>query len=292
MFQYAYGLATAKRIGSQLKLDGSWYDAYSHHRSYILGRFDIGTPIASTEEIDYIKTCNGANFLEYRYNLMRDQLAPRHRKAVVKEDLSKFDEELKRPFKNSYIEGYFTTENFFSDFEADIRQAFQFVKPMPENVATLAGHIDENTVAFSIRRGDFLGNPLHNICSVQYFQRAVTRLRQLIPELNLLVFSDEIEWIRSNLKFEAPHRFVQGIEDHMDHMRLMSLCQHHIIPNSTFSWWGAWLSKPKTVIAPDIWISDDPKVHKQSFGHWVETRHTVPKEWIRIPARVDGEKMM
>lgn len=292
MFQYAYGLAAAKRVGTELKLDLSWFEKNSGHRAYILDRFKIQTPIASNEEIEYIRSKNGKNFLEYRYNLLRNELASRHRKAVVKEDLSKIDEELKRPYKNSYIEGYFSTEQFFADAEKEVRTAFQFVNQMPANVQEIADSINEHTVAFSIRRGDFLGNPLHNMCSIEYFKRAVERMKKVVPELNLLIFSDEIEWIESNLKFEMPHRFVQGVADHMDHMRLMSLCKHHIIPNSTFSWWGAWLSQPKTVFAPDLWITDDEKVHQETFGHWVETRHTVPESWIRIPAKLEGENLM
>lgn len=292
MFQYAYGLSAAKRVGTELKLDLSWYEKNSDHRSYILDRFNIQTPIASKEEIEYIRSKNGKNFLEYHYNLLRDDWAPRHRKAVVKEDLSKFDKELKRPYRNSYIEGYFTTERFFADAEMEVRNAFQFASPMLPNVQEIADSINENTVAFSIRRGDFLGNPLHNICSIEYFQRAVERIKEVVAGPNLLVFSDDIEWIQSNLKFGMPHRFVQGVVDHMDHMRSMSLCKHHIIPNSTFSWWGAWLSQPKTVIAPDLWVTDNEKVHQECFGHWVETRHTVPQGWIRIPAKLEGETLM
>lgn len=292
MFQYAYGLAAAKRIGTELKLDLSWFDTNSGHRSYILNRFNIKTPVANEDEVDYIRRKNGKNFFEYRYNLLRDDWAPRHRKAIVKEDLSKFDEALKRPYQNSHIEGYFSTEQFFTDFEPDVRSAFQFVKTMPSNVRDIADRINERTVAFSIRRGDFLGNPLHNICSMEYFQRAIERMKQTVPEPELLIFSDEICWIKENLSFDVPHQFVQGVDDHMDHMRLMGLCKHHIIPNSTFSWWGAWLSDPKTVVAPDLWITDNESVHHQMFGHWVETRHTVPSSWIRIPAKLEGETLM
>lgn len=292
MFQYAYGLAAAKRVGTELKLDLSWFEKNSGHRAYILDRFNVQTPVATQKEVDYIRTRNGRNFLEYQYNLLRDKWSPRHRKAFVKEDLSKFDVDLKRPFKNSYIEGYFSTDQFFSDAEPEIRNALRFVKPISGQVEKLASSISEKTVAFSIRRGDFLGNPLHNICSVEYFQRAIESMKHTLPELELLIFSDEIDWIESNLQFEVPHRFVQGVEDHMEHMRLMSLCKHHIIPNSTFSWWGAWLADPITVIAPDLWITADIKIHEERFGHWVETHHTVPTSWIRIPAKLEGENLM
>lgn len=292
LFQYAYGLAASKRIGAQLKLDLSWFDTNSHHRSYILDRFNVNTPVATQEEIEYMKTCNGRNFFEYRLNLLRNDLAPRHRKAVVEEDLSFFDAALKQPYKNSYIEGYFSSEQFFIDQKTDILKAITFRNEATDKVKVIADRINHQTVAFSIRRGDFLGNDLHNICSVQYFQRAIEKVKEFVSEPNLLIFSDEIEWLKSHLTFEVPFSFVEGVEDHMDHMRLMSLCQNHIIPNSTFSWWGAWLAQPKLVIAPDLWISDEPLIHEKYFGHWVETRHTVPQSWIRIPARLDGETMM
>lgn len=289
MFQYAYGLAASKRIGAELKLDLSWFDANSEHRPYILNRFNIDTPIATQDEIEYIKTCNGKNFFEYRFNLLRNRFAPRHRKNVVKEDLSIYDEALKLPYKNSYIEGYFSTEQFFDDFFSEVRNAFQFTPSMDGNVADLASTINKSTIAFSIRRGDFLNNPLHNVCSKEYFYRALDLIKERVDEPELLIFSDDADWVMTNMEFDVPHRLVSEMDDYMNHMRLMSMCQNHIIPNSTFSWWGAWLSNPKIVLAPDLWLTDDSNIHQGIFGHWVETSHTVPEKWIRISARTAGD---
>ena len=155
MFQYAYGLATADRLGIELKLDTSWYEINSDHRSYILDRFNIKTPIATQEEIEYIRTLNGKNYLEYQFNILRNKLAPKHKKAVVKEDLSVFDAGLLRPHTTSYLEGYFTTERFFEDSVAEVRNAFEFTRAMPSEVVEIADTITGNTVALSIRRGDF-----------------------------------------------------------------------------------------------------------------------------------------
>ncbi len=292
MFQYAFGLAASKRIGAELKLDLSWFDLNSDHRSYILDRFNITTPVATQKEIEYVRSCNGRNFFEYRFNVLRNSLAPRHKKSVVKEDLSVFDEVLRRPHVNSYLEGYFSTEGFFDDHKSEIRKAYQFKKAPSSRVGELSDSINDSTVAFSIRRGDFLGNALHNLCSIGYFQRAIKKIKEQVSEPNILIFSDEMDWVEEHIKFDVPHKFVIGVADHMDHMRLMSMCKHHIIPNSTFSWWGAWLSDPKLVVAPDLWIADDPAIHNKYFGHWVETRHTVPESWIRIPASLAGEEMM
>lgn len=292
MFQYAYALAASKRIGTELKLDLSWYEENSTHRPYILDRFNISAAFATKEEVEYIKSKNAPDFLSYRWNLLRDSVAPKHKKAIVFEDLSKVDLDLLHPYKNSYVEGYFTSELFFKDFEKDVRKELRFQPLISQSVKEIAEAIDSNTVAISIRRGDFIGNSLHNICSKEYFYRAIEKIQEIIGNPTLLIFSDELEWITDNMKFDVAHRIVPKLEDPMDYMRLMSHCSNHIIPNSTFSWWGAWLSEPKIVIAPDSWLAKDVKAHENTFGHWVETKHTVPENWLRIPAQLDGELLM
>jgi len=292
MFQYAYALAAAQRIGASLKLDLTWFEAHSGHRAFVLDRFEMDTPVASKDEIDHIRTRNGSNFFAYRYNLLRDALAPRHRKAVVKEDLSRFDHELMYPYRNSHIEGYFSSERFFADHQEAVRKAFTFRGGLSEPAVELADTIGLHTVAISIRRGDFLNNPLHNVCSVGYYHRAVRKMRETVPDMELLVFSDEPDWVQRNMHFEVPARPAQEVTDPMEQMRLMAQCAHHIIPNSTFSWWGAWLSGSSNVIAPDLWLTEDRQVHQQVFGHWVETAHTVPQRWNRIPARLPEEMLM
>ncbi|HAP70163.1 MAG TPA: hypothetical protein DCR04_10645, partial [Flavobacteriales bacterium] len=257
MFQYAYALAASKRIGAELKLDLSWYDENSAHRPYILDRFNISAAVATKEEVEYVKSKNAPNFLNYRWNILRDSIALRHKKAVVFEDLSKVDLDLLNPYKNSYVEGYFTSELFFNDFEKEVRQELRFQPTISQSVKEIVDSIDVNTVAISIRRGDFIGNQLHNICSKEYFYRAIEKTQEAIENPTLLIFSDELEWITENMKFDVPHSIVPKLEDSMDYMRLMSYCSNHIIPNSTFSWWGAWLSKPKLVIAPDFWLAQD-----------------------------------
>jgi len=99
-------------------------------------------------------------------------------------------------------------------------------------------------------------------------------------------------WVKENMKFDAHPVFVDDMNDHMEHIRLMQKCKYHIIPNSTFSWWGAWLSEPKLVVAPQHWLNPDREIHLNEFGKWVETSHTVPESWIRIPNSLKGEQLM
>jgi len=290
LFQLAYGLAVSDRLGVPLKLDLSWFNSNSHHRQYILDHFLIDLEIATEEEIEFVRRSDGHNFLEYRYNLLRDRFAPRHRKNVVHEDLSRFDHDILRPHKNCYIEGYFSSAKFFSDRTELIRRSMVFRETEDTITMKYASIItSSNSVALSVRRGDFMKYPLHNICSLEYYSRAMKILADEFDDLKVFVFSDDGPWVAEHLTLPLPFTVVQGMKDYMDHMYLMSLCKLHVIPNSTFSWWGAWLSDPIRVLAPRNWLNSDRQLHLQTFGHWVETGHTVPDEWIRIPEFNSGE---
>ncbi|MBL4585894.1 MAG: alpha-1,2-fucosyltransferase [Flavobacteriales bacterium] len=293
LFQYAYGLAASKRIGTELKLDLSWFNDNSDHRAYVLDRFNIDVEVATKAEIEYTRTCNGRNIFEYRYNLLRNALAARHRKAVVKEDISYFDAALKQPYENSHIEGYFSSELFFREFEDEVKKQLVFAKKPPAASLQIMEQMNsENAVALSIRRGDFLKYPLHNTCSVEYYQRAIEKMQESIEKPKLFIFSDDMDWVKANMKFDLPYVLVPEMTDHMEHIRLMENCRFHIIPNSTFSWWGAWLSTPKRVVAPQHWLNPDREIHLKEFGKWVETSHTVPESWVRIPNCLEGEQLM
>jgi tellurite resistance-related uncharacterized protein len=97
----------------------------------------------------------------------------------------------------------------------------------------------------------------------------------LFPRAIFFIFSDDISWAQENLHMEAPQFFVSHNTDATDYedLRLMSLCKHHIIANSSFSWWGAWLCQnpDKKIIAPKQWYRID-----------IDTRDLLPAEWIKL----------
>ena len=96
------------------------------------------------------------------------------------------------------------------------------------------------------------------------------------PDLELFVFSDDIEWAKENFKSHFPVEFMSQNDDAHNYLDLilMSHCKHQIIANSTFSWWGAWLNPNKIVIAPKMWFIN-PEMNAQ-------TRYLIPKNWLRI----------
>ncbi len=182
-----------------------------------------------------------------------------------------------------YLWGLFQNEKYFKKYRKEILKAFRFKKDMSEKNKEMAKRIKKsNSIAVHIRRGDYLAqNAAQHVLSPAYYHKAVDYIAKRIKNPHFYIFSDDMKWVKENIKLEYPHTFVehnQGNASYND-MRLMSLCKHNIIANSTFSWWGAWLNDnpDKIVIAPDIWLKNDTQ-----FGD-----NIVPENWIRLPGKAD-----
>ena len=120
-------------------------------------------------------------------------------------------------------------------------------------------------VSLHVRRGDYVSDPktkaILGVCSLDYYRAAIAHIAERIESPAFFVFSDDIAWAKANLEIPFPCEYVdhnQGQQSYND-MHLMSLCKHHIIANSSFSWWGAWLNprKDKIVIAPENWFANN-----------------------------------
>lgn len=179
-----------------------------------------------------------------------------------------------------YFKGFYQSERFFADIKDDVREAFTFDKRNAnERSLRLLEQIgsDANAVSLHIRRGDYL-LPKHwettgSICQLSYYQNAIAEMNQRINHPSYYVFSDDIPWVRENLPLEnVVYVDWNKGEDSWQDMMLMSCCRHHIICNSTFSWWGAWLNprEDKIVIAPNRW-----------FRH-CETPNIYPAGWLTV----------
>ena len=159
-----------------------------------------------------------------------------------------------------------------------IRADFTFRLPLENKNAELAKQINQvNAVSLHVRRGDYVNNPkttaTHGLCSLDYYQASIRYVAERVQQPHFFIFSDDIDWVQSNLKIDFPCVYVQhnrGAESYND-MRLMSLCRHHIIANSSFSWWGAWLNprSEKIVIAPRKWFANQTDVQDLFPAGWV-----------------------
>lgn len=156
------------------------------------------------------------------------------------------------PFKdNLEIRGYFQSEKYFEGYKEYIFYCFEPKEEIKDYLKKKYGWlISQDTVAIHVRRGDYLTNPLHPVLQKEYFEESIKKM----PKQYLkVIFSDDIQWCKNNLDKDC--YFVENEEDYID-LFLMSECNYHIISNSSFSWWGAYLGKKseKKVIAPKNWF--------------------------------------
>ena len=155
---------------------------------------------------------------------------------------------------NISLYGYFQTEKYFKHIEKQIRQAFTFVDDIrePTEEAFKSNFGETEVIAIHLRRGDYLKYPNHPVQSLEYYAQGLEHMPKDIP---VMIFSDGIEWCKEQELFQGDRFiFAEGNNTGVD-LCLQSLCTYHIIANSSFSWWGAWLAKSKKTVAPSVWFS-------------------------------------
>lgn len=165
----------------------------------------------------------------------------------------------KSKFKNQYCNGCFESPKFFDNIKNEIMHEFTPKYEKLKKNKVMYDLIDKtNSVCITIRRGDFLSKENiknHYVCTPEYFEMAIKKIMELIENPTFFVFSDDIEWVKKNMKFPNNVYFECGNDPVWEKLRLMYSCKHFIISNSTFSWWAQYLSRntKKIVIAPSRW---------------------------------------
>lgn len=181
-------------------------------------------------------------------------------------------------FGITFFMGGWHSEKYFKDFEDDVRRLYTFKLPNDDvEFSRMEKSIKDNpaSVSVHVRRGDYINHPdFWGIADEDYYRKAIEKIRSKMVNPTFYVFSNDLEW---------SHRFFQsqnvnytivnvggGKKSYLD-MYLMSLCRAHINANSTFSWWGAWLSAEDSItICPDKFMNN------------VTTKDIYPERWIRI----------
>ena len=276
MFQYAAARRLAWRHATALKLDLSFFEGDQQGntpRTFALDQFRITAMKASTLEI-------GAMCDKVPSPLAR--IFCRHiRYAWYREKCFHFDPQLLILPDNQCIEGYWQSSRYFADISDIIRDEFTVTRPLTGENRKLADEIKSaESIAVHVRRGDYVQNEntrmFHGVCDIDYYLKAEELLAQRLTAPRFFVFSDDPDWAVDNLRLNHPASYVNhnGSDQAHEDLRLMSMCRHHIIANSSFSWWGAWLSNShdKMVVAPKRWFSDTS----------IDTNDLIPPEWFRI----------
>ena len=274
-FQYALGRAISIRNNVTLKLDISGFETYKL-RQYSLRHFNIVENVASADDIARFRQTGTKRLVNFVSGL--GVLPDSFRFTTIVESGFSFCPQVLQARGNLYLDGYWQSEKYFKEIEDVIRREFT-VKYRADPVNEQVGQRIRNTdsVCLHIRRGDYASNPeinkIYGLCSLDYYHTAVRELTGALATPHFFVFSDDPRWAQENLKINSPVTFVGhngGSKDYED-LRLMSLCKHYVIANSSFSWWGAWLgSHPaKMVFAPGVWF--------QTQQH--NTRDLIPDSW-------------
>ncbi|WP_036303332.1 alpha-1,2-fucosyltransferase [Methylotenera sp. L2L1] len=276
MFQYAAGRALSIKCGSNLQLDISGFANYELHQGFELQRiFNCNTEIASKSNVRNVLGWQSLSFV--RRIILRSNMQKLRCKPFVVEPHFYYWSGIRNLTEDCYLYGYWQSENYFVDVAARIREDFTFKLPMQNNNAELAVHINNvNAVSLHVRRGDYVNNTTtYALCSSDYYKAAIEYIAGRVEQPHFYIFSDDIAWVKNNLKIDFPHHYVDcnhGSESYND-MRLMSLCKHNIIANSSFSWWGAWLnsSSKKIVVAPKYWFANETNI-----------QDLMPEGWVRL----------
>jgi hypothetical protein len=158
----------------------------------------------------------------------------------------------------SYLEGFWQSEKYFSTIKEEILDIFYFDALFNDKFKlTIKQITNPESVALHVRRGDYLTNKNHLVLDLEYYEKAIKYLTIKLKNPKIFIFTDDIDWCKLNLKINLPYHYIHGNKD-WEELKLMTLCNHFIIANSTFSWWGAYLNKSllKIVICPKIWFPE------------------------------------
>jgi hypothetical protein len=282
LFQYALGRKIALLHNTTLKLDTTWFTIPSSDtpRTYRLNNYNIIGTVASAEEIQQIEQGRPKE-RGYLLTKISDLLIPMSRRTYVRERMYTFDKKILKVPDNIYLDGHWSTERYFKDIE-DILLKEITLREEPDAInIKIAEQIQAGpSVSLHVRRGDYVSNPttqqFHGCCSIDYYNRAISLIEEKVDDPSFFIFSDDLPWAKENLEIPGEKIFVahNGPERECFDLWLMSLCQHHIVANSSFSWWGAWLGQDaeKIVIAPRRWALSE------SF----DTSDITPDSWITV----------
>lgn len=266
LFQYAAGRALAQLHGVPLIMDTAWSEAQW------------------VPQIEEILQLNLSATYERKCVFLKKSL----RKAFkitpwryhgchgYQETSAKIDSNFYQLPNHTILDGFFQSPFYFKDIKDILRNEFNFSDlVIPLESQLLEDELSRQiTVSLHVRRGDYVNIAPTQCLPENYHQTAIQYYQARFPGIKFCVFSDDIAWCKS--AFEGSEfifcDLVGSQRSALHDLRLMSACNHHIIVNSSYSWWGAWLnSKPdKIVVAPKYWMKN------------LESTDILESDWIRI----------
>tara|TARA_Y100000385_G_C13068685_1_gene627938 strand:+ start:632 stop:1495 length:864 start_codon:yes stop_codon:yes gene_type:complete len=271
MFQYAfYRFLESHNI--EVSADISDYKTYNLHNGFEIEEiFNIHIKKASSVEILRVK--DGSRKLIKRLRRKLFGLKSTH---IIQ---NHFTLDLLKKNNSFYFDGYWQSEPYVFPVKEIVKKEFLFNNEMNEDNSKVLKEIQSSlSISLHVRRGDYLKKENINIyaqCKQIYYETAINFFEKKYKDVSFFVFSDDIDWVKKNLSFSSNYTFIEHNtgKNSFEDLRLMSSCKHHIIANSSFSWWGAFLGQDTSeTICPKLWWVDE-KRNKDIF---------IPESWIRL----------
>ena len=266
MFQFASTLAIGKRKGYEVRFPIENCSGFRR-----IGPIDLNTGALSDVKCDLLDCFDIPN--EYFISSSRLQIY-----SLFNEGKFEYDDRIESIPDGCNLSGYFQTEKYFLGIKEEIKNIFAFKKEIVEEGDRILREISEGKelVSIHVRRGDYTLYPDHHpTCDPYYYSRCLEEIKKISGgSLKVIVFSDDKQWCLDNMKNYIGEDFsITNSEDPYTELYMMTKCEYHVIANSSFSWWGSWLSDSKLTIAPSRWFG--PAINKN-------TEDIYSKEWINI----------
>ena len=277
MFQFALYKALQKQHPEErVLIDLHCFNGYHKHRG-----FEIGKVFKADFEEACLKDVARLAYPYPNYQAWRigSRILP-IRKTMLKEKANfTFEPSAISRVGSTYYDGYWQHEEYFKDMREELQELYTFPTfEDSQNIETAERASSSNSCSIHIRRGDYLTDPLRKGTNgTNYVIEAIKKMETIAQPDTWFVFSDDIPWCQSHLNdifHQGETTFIDwnNGDNSIHDMHLMSICRHHIIANSSFSWWGAWLSRHDdgTTIAPTKWMN------------MKDVCSPVPDNWIKI----------
>jgi hypothetical protein len=284
LFMYAAARRLALISNQELLLDdiSGFVNDLKYNRRYQLDHFNI--PCQKAKSMERLEPFSKARrVLKRTINFF----LPFETKNYIKQYNAYFDSKILdlRVKQKLYLEGYFQSEAYFKDFEFQISKDLKICPPKDDLNNELALKIKKNFPAVALHFRFFnktsnneIDKKLSINASINYYHAAIKKIEKLFPNAHYFIFSDKPEEAKKQIAFSDKRMTLVSHNDDDEYafadLWLMTQCQHFIIANSTFSWWGAWLAKykDKVVVAPSI---------SKKYRHWADPK-LLPKEWLQL----------
>lgn len=266
MFQYAFAYALSKKSNAKVMLDPLFWG--TSLRKYQLEEFHISLTRKMVSPFwDYLLGFGPRNGRRFK-DQYRQHLIHKYYQVFEEKKIMHYDETVWNQTQPAFFMGFWQTPRYFEDYYEDLRMQFTLKRPLSVQAGHYMDRIKQGiSVALHIRRTDYVRKEGNATLQFRFYEEALRRLSEVLGDFSLFVFTDDKEFVKENFYLHN-YILIENVSD-LEEFELMKSCAHHIVANSTFSWWAAYLGENKGGI-----------VYAPCTGIWSEEFY--PKEWNLI----------